>query len=70
VEICKSGSVGAPSLVTARGYPAAALRSPEVCGELCGVRCQNGSWTLDVRRLDKYRRNLLTELCSVAIQVA
>jgi len=29
-EFCKSGSVGAPSLVTARGYPAAGRRSPEV----------------------------------------
>ena len=29
----------------------AALRSPEVCGELCGVRCQNGSETLGVYRL-------------------
>jgi hypothetical protein len=57
-------------LVTARGYPAATLRSPEVCGEVCGVRCQNGLVDAGVCRLHKYRRNLLTEVSSVANQVA
>src|ERR1700704_5587040 len=53
-------------LAPVTGHPAIS----RLCGEICGVRCQNGSWRPGVCRLHKSRRNLLTEFPSVAIQVA